>query len=588
MIRWISCCRNEPRIAPTPWSGCRPERLRGPRLAGVPTGVRVGVPVSLASLLCLWIGATSPTNAQTPPPRIVAAHYFADHWPKNFISAFRQDRVAADFARLQDDGFNTVILLVSWGDFQPVYDPCCTYDERAFDRLRFLVEAAARADLDVVLRLGYAWTFHPASPTVATRTHDLMNDPAARSAFVAFADRIAQSLQDHPHVLLSFMSWEDQWLHRISERAQRDFLDYLSLLPAGTTRPGAMPYPEPQGADAPLFHGYWDWLVIYRLFEPVRAVLPKLSFEVRVDKDPIISASGDALWWLPHRAMYRQPGDSPISIYWAPFWGAANQGETLSAVEATALLAALLSEVRDFSGDREVFIDQFNFVDNTVGHEQNASIAPAQLGAFLDQATCAMLANNVIGYGIWTSRDYRESPLHNPAFAYGLEGWRLNGRSDPTAEQQLIRKDGADLELLLMPRDELTQRIPLARGRPLGTLKPPVTVCIEATAAVNADIAVAVAAGAAGEPVRLHIAQGPSQQHCAVLPSPVEGSDQELRVSVIAGGPVTLSGVWLFDHIQYGGVYDEWGEAGPAREPLQRLNQQFQNTPKAWCDASGG
>ena len=67
----------------------------------------------------------------------VAAHWFGRQWPMNFLAGFRREQVAADFRQLVDDGFDTVVLLVAWGDFQPVYAPCCTYDERAFERLDF-------------------------------------------------------------------------------------------------------------------------------------------------------------------------------------------------------------------------------------------------------------------------------------------------------------------------------------------------------------------------------------------------------------------------------------------------------------------
>ena len=84
-----------------------------------------------------------------------------DNWPKNFINVFRREDVASDYAKLRADGFNAVVRLVSWGDFQPVFDRCCRYDERAFERLGFLIDQARAAGLDVVLRIGYGWTFQP-------------------------------------------------------------------------------------------------------------------------------------------------------------------------------------------------------------------------------------------------------------------------------------------------------------------------------------------------------------------------------------------------------------------------------------------
>src|SRR6478736_8102747 len=102
--------------------------------------------------------AVAPTA--TAPP-LVGVHYFGTAWPMNFIGGFRRASVPGDFRRIAGDGFNSVVLLVSWGDFQPVTSPCCQYDERAWERLHFLLEQARLAKLQVVLRVGCACTFHP-------------------------------------------------------------------------------------------------------------------------------------------------------------------------------------------------------------------------------------------------------------------------------------------------------------------------------------------------------------------------------------------------------------------------------------------
>lgn len=173
---------------------------------------------------------TVPTNAGEFSA-ISATHYFGRHWPKNFINAFRRSDVPADFQRIRDDGFNAVILLVSWGDFQSVFEPCCQYDERAFERLRFLLNEAKSAQLKVVLRVGFAWSFHPQAGDSHHRQHLLMNDPAVRQAYFAYIKRIAAELDGLEHVVLTFSTWEDLRLRHIEETAAADYLPRIFFGP---------------------------------------------------------------------------------------------------------------------------------------------------------------------------------------------------------------------------------------------------------------------------------------------------------------------------------------------------------------------
>jgi hypothetical protein len=518
-------------------------------------------------------------NIQPTPPcaPIIAAHYFGRHWPKNFISAFRREHVYDDFTRLREDGFNTVILLVSWGDFQPVMDPCCEWDERAFARLHFLFGEAARADLRVILRVGYAWSFHPEAGTLADRMGRLLNRDSGRAAFLAFAERLGHEIAAYDRISLTFMSWEDQWLRVIDPQAGQTLDDYTSLLPAGV-RPGpGARLPSSGGEDAPLFNAYWDWLVMYRLFEPARRVLPSLSYEVRVDKDPYYATGDDGVknlvGWLDHRAMYRQPGNAPVTVYWAPFWGAENVGEQLSARRAGELFSALLRETLELSGDRQIFIDQFNVVDNTPGHEHNAVIATGEVGDFLRDAVCIMKRHGVVGYGYWTTRDYHESPLYNPSFSYGLEGWTLKRAAGTTPEKALLNMPSGDAELQFSSGDELLQTVTRDFGRLPAKDDRPDRVCVEASA--EADSSILVYADVEAAPADLRFKAGTLSTQCSdLVASP---ADDRLTLRLVAQGDSSLRvrDVWLFDHTQFGGFYDANGKPGPLHRDLVRLNREF-------------
>lgn len=546
------------------------------------------LPVSLL-LLFVLAGCQPRSGADadaTPGPRLpsdipvdalpvsVAAHYFGRQWPKNFIAGFRREHVADDFRQLRADGFDTVVLLVAWGDFQPVTNPCCSYDERAFERLNFLLERAAEADLKVMLRLGYAWSFHPQSGDVGERQQQLMNDPATRAAYEAFIARVGKEVADHPHVVLGFMSWEDQWLQRVDAIASADYQQFLATLPADAARPTALPDPVKHAA---LFHAYWDWLALEKLYRPGLDHFPRLSYEARVDREPRFGPgpSGEraVVEWISHEGMTRLPPDQPLTIYWAPFWGALNQGEQLEASRSLALLEALLKETGR-GGDRPLFIDQFNFVDNTPGHEHNAVLKPDEIAGFLHQSVCLMKSHGVRGYGIWTARDYAESSIHNPSFGYGLEGWELTTAAGlPHAALQAL--NSGDFQLRMTPGDQLSQRVTKGRGRvPTGADALADRVCVEADVASVGSLVVT----AGGAPVALAFDATGIQRRCG----PIEAAPTEegLTFSLsLADGDLGLRDVQLFDHVQFGGLYDLDGRPGPLLGGVQRMNRDFLRDP---------
>lgn len=540
-----------------------PAALAGLVFLGLLAGCRPEPPVAPAA-------PVDDTAAAKVPQRHVAAHWFGRQWPKNFLPGFRREHVPGDFAQLKADGFDTVILLVPWGDFQPVFDPCCSYDERAFERLRFLVDEAEKAGLKVMLRLGYGWSFHPQAGDIGVRQQRVLNEAPVREAFFAFLQRVSRETRGREHVVLSFMSWEDLWLRRVDESAREDWQAFLATLPADARGDGTLPDPT---ADARHFHGFWDWLLVERFIEPATALFPALSLEVRVDSDPRFEPGPDGqpvvAEWIDHAGMAALPEGLPLTLYWAPFWGALNQGEQLPASRSLALFDAMLGKF-DQPG-RALFIDQFNFVDNTPGYENNAVLRPEEVPAFLHAAVCTMAARDVMGYGVWTTRDYAESPLHNPAFGYGLEGWSLERASGAAPEDALEPQPGGDFLLAFEAGDRLSQAVPARHGRlPQAGDALADQVCVEAE--VREPGTLSVRAG--GEPVALAFdARGVQRRCAAIAPAPGQGV---LAFDIAAAsGRFGLRDAQLFDHVQYGGLYDLHGQPGPLLDPLRRMNRDF-------------
>ncbi len=491
-----------------------------------------------------------------PAPPLRATHWFGEHWAKNLISAYRREDVPAQFATIREDGFDTVILVVSWADFQPVFVPCCTHDERAFERLRYLVDEAERQQLRVMLRIGYAWGFHPQSPPTLERVHRLMNESATRESFLRFVDRIAGDIEGRGHISMSFMSWEDQWLRAIEPTAAADYARFVASLPPDQRPADAKRLPRADDGSAALFHRYWDWLMMETLHAPAQQRVPNLGYEVRIDKEPLWHAAPDGTrtvaQWIDHRAMYRQAGDAPLVLYWAPYWGAQNVGERLQAQQSLALLEGMLAEAHEWSGGRTGFIDQFNLIDNTPGHEHNAVLPDDQITPFLRGAVCVLKDHGVLGVGLWTGRDYVESPLHNPSFAFGLEGWTLvdaDGR-EVAAASALDAAPERDPTLRLRAGQTLSQAFGSERGRLPHRDDRPDQACVDATSAAGATLRLR---SGAGETTAITLAPGHAGRACTAIDSHPVDERLEFRIAV-ENGEATLRGTWLFDHVQDGGM----------------------------------
>lgn len=529
--------------------------------------------------------STSRSWGSSRPP-IVGAHYFGSHWAPNFINAFRRSEVAADFQRIREDGFNTVILVVSWGDFQPITNPCCQYDDRAIERLHFLLQRAKDAGLAVILRLGYFWSYHPGVPDIEERALRLMNSDRARGAFFHYVQRIAHEISAHDHVIMSFLSWEDHTLERIDQEGAHTFRRWHRYFWSPSEPPPNPDAVTREGSQALLYYHYWDWLAIEKLFRPAEQLMPNLSYEARVDKDPILVAASEGAprvaQWFTHEPMFRMPTSAPLTIYYAPFWGAVNDGETLSADRALTLFDRLLTETRALSDGAPVFIDQFNFLDNTPGAESNAIIQDDEIGAFLNRSNCLMRTRGVIGYGVWTSRDYRESRLFNPSFAYQLDGWDLVQRSRRQSFAPLVPLADGDFALNLAAGDALSQMITDARGRVPGPDDRDDFICLHAESP-NSASRVSVSAGDPSKSYSLAFPRGFSGERCAkIAPQPDDG-EVRLRIAVDAG-TILLYDVWFFDHVQVGGIYQVDGSPSAHRQALVDLNQGFaQDAPFEAC-----
>ena len=123
--------------------------------------------------------------------------------------------------------------------------------------------------------------------------------------------------------------------------------------------------------------------------------------------------------------MYSLPKTNILSIYWAPYMRATSH--VLSYTESLNLLKLTLLDVRKHDKNKNIFIDQLNFYDNTPGYESNSIIEPSQLPSFLANLS-PLLKKYTIGYALWTYRNTTANYVYNASFSNMSMGWLLKGR----------------------------------------------------------------------------------------------------------------------------------------------------------------
>ena len=84
------------------------------------------------------------------------------------------------------------------------------YNQYAFDKLHRVMDAAERAGLLVMLRVGYTWD-HAGQDNVLERYQQLIYEEDVRNAWLDYAGLIYQAASCHRNFYGGFLTWEDFW-----------------------------------------------------------------------------------------------------------------------------------------------------------------------------------------------------------------------------------------------------------------------------------------------------------------------------------------------------------------------------------------
>ena len=112
----------------------------------------------LAILLCVlgFVGNSYSENTDRKSPDFfIGTHYYglAEYtWPINYLNSIKKESVEGDLKRIKGLGFNTVILLASWSEFEPIIGRA---DEDVYKKINLIIKIARSLGLNV-MKIGRA------------------------------------------------------------------------------------------------------------------------------------------------------------------------------------------------------------------------------------------------------------------------------------------------------------------------------------------------------------------------------------------------------------------------------------------------
>lgn len=403
--------------------------------------------ICAGAIAAVLLAATCPVQRAeaAPPSYLKAVTYVSDAWVSNFWNT-ESDHMEEELAQIAADGFNSIILVIPWREFQTSLVPI-SYNDYAFKKLDRVMRAADAQGLGVELRVGYTWDYY-ADDASALRFREILRDPTAKEAWRAYAGRLYEIASAYPCFHGGFITWEDFWnyvedasgfgtgQYSKDEAKKIGYQDYLekhyTLDEVNESYRPSEPFTSFSDVYIPrrshyaykLFYEFYD-AFLTELLEDTQQVFPNLSMEVRLDVDPVDSNDGSGgKVGVPHYQTFPCGSSSYTSLMYSVSMGR-DYNQLLTASEAIETMNEQLARVRQYNGGKPIFIDQLLYMDETEGFSHNARLHESHRGAFLTGIP-ATLRNYTNGYAVWTYRNYTNNPVYNSQFALGSRGWEVS------------------------------------------------------------------------------------------------------------------------------------------------------------------
>jgi len=519
---------------------------------------------------------------------IRGVHFFGSASPLNFWDSFLKSEIEAAFEQFRSDGFNTIVLLVPWAQFQPEITPVA-YQQRMLARLDAIFAVANRLQLGVILRLGYLWEAMPVVDSTYDRFHDYPVREEVRFAWQAFLRFFKDYADKQQNFQFAFLSWEDfYWpilrgwssgpVGKRVERARiggfRDYARKRFTIPGlkqvygvsiSTWKELAIPL-----AEEPLYEQYlkfYETEILDRICSSSAEVFPDIRMELRVDPEWLVTLSGKRKFY--HWSMNFSGAATKVVYYHANI--AKSHTDVLSGDAAVMHLRDLLATYGRMHelGEARPFIDQFNFFDDT--YKLWGRIDEGAIPDFVDRSL-EVLKQYSSGYAIWGYQDWPKDVVYNGGFELDDTGWEFSAGAKIAAS---AAKPGC--KVLELPtgagigQRKISLKLPEQDSRHVSVL-----ACAPRGAAT---LSIALA----GVAQKVSIA-GDEEHEYVVEFSAGELKDLQLKC---LDGEITLSRVRLYDRFYSQGFRTREGNERPAVRAFRALNSAFRDHERTGAAVSG-
>ncbi len=354
---------------------------------------------------------------------IKATYFFGNSSPFNFWNSSDFYLTKSYFTQIKKDGFNTIILIVPWREFQN--------DLSCYEKLNFYLKEAEKSNLNVILRVSYFWDLYKSKIPLPELFLKLVTDKQIFKQWLNYLKKINNICKNYDNFLFAFISWEDFWIYT-NKGFLKQFPEYKNYLKCFQN----FVYKKYQKKiyDLPSRYEYnfkyllefYDYLITEKLYKSAQNVFPELSIEARVDYDPIFK-NGELIEWYIHQKTFKPYKFRITTIYYAPFMGQKNIGDEISCNNAINVFNSLLKNFKQFSNNRELFIDQFNFISYNPLLKNKTKIKKNSICCFLKKSEKYLLKYTV-GYSLWNYKFYKVNLIYNSKFKEGFKGWERKGK----------------------------------------------------------------------------------------------------------------------------------------------------------------
>lgn len=524
--------------------------------------------------LCILFGVSGTgqisSEAAERPEYLKSVTYFGDEWPINFWGSEDSD-MEENLARIANDGFNSIILVVPWREFQPQTFPMA-YNQAAFDKLDAIMDAAARHDLWVVMRIGYTWDYYGNIELPKRFENVMQKDSPDYLGWLDYCRVLYEAASAHENFHSGFITWEDFWdvtyatsreipmSTRIKMAKKTGYQDYLAehytleevnkIYRKDFQEFAEVYVPFQKDPSGQLFYEFYDVYLNGFLAES-QQVFPGLSMEVRCDGDLIYDLNGNYSYYS-HSVTYPCEGADYTALMYSVSLGQRNESDRISADTALEAMKRNLESIYELS-KKPLYLEQLLYMDSTAEFSYNTQIEEEQVGDFVSRLA-PVLEGPTNGYGLWVYRNYVNNCVYNGQFGLGTEGWSF------AADSSVVDVDGTKMARI-GGRAGISQKL-------TGRMNQAEEICVQFYAAPDGKGTSRVTVELGDKVQTVNVTEPKLYQFSIPW-------QYSYDINISSDQPVLVDNVKVYSYEQYGRIYDTDGKEGDLAVHFRDLNTRL-------------